>query len=420
MAIDPFRLQEMPPMIASARNRFAVCIGAAIALLADCGGSQPPIGTAGAMSQSVSRSGAHTQVRPAKGAVGSGVAVEYAYLVDFSGGVGAYSINMTTGALTQVEGGSEEGAQPDGIAIDPTGKFVYVADYLWNAVAAYAINVTTGTLTPVKGSPFAAGYGPEYVAIDPRGKFAYVTDAAGPPPIAAYSIDKTTGALTLTGSFDAGDGPADVVVDPRGKFAYVTNIGSDNVSAYTINAANGALTQIAGSPFAAGSYPWGVAIDPTGKFAYVPNGKSDNVSAYTIIATSGALTQVKGSPFAAGTGPFGVAVDRSGKFAYVTNYGATNVSAYTINETSGALKQVKGSPFAAGTEPLGVAVDPTGKFAYVANVGFNSSGDVSAYTINATNGALKQVKGSPFSAGDGPFAIATCRVKSGKCIPPPL
>jgi hypothetical protein len=39
------------------------------------------------------------------------------------------------------------------------------------------------------------------------------------------------------------------------RFAYVPNIFSNNVSAYTIDATTGALTAVAGSPFAAGSWP---------------------------------------------------------------------------------------------------------------------------------------------------------------------
>ncbi|MHB1550209.1 MAG: beta-propeller fold lactonase family protein, partial [Vulcanimicrobiaceae bacterium] len=87
------------------------------------------------------------------------------------------------------------------------------------------------------------------------------------------------------------------------KFAYVTNAsGVGSVSAYTINAATGALTPVVGSPFAAGSSspsgsssPWGVAVDPTGKFAYVANYDATNISAYTINAATGALTPVAGS-----------------------------------------------------------------------------------------------------------------------------
>ena len=48
----------------------------------------------------------------------------------------------------------------------------------------------------------------------------------------------------------------------RGGFAYVANYGSNNVSAYTINATSGALTPVAGSPFAAGTNPYDAAVDP--------------------------------------------------------------------------------------------------------------------------------------------------------------
>jgi 6-phosphogluconolactonase len=50
-------------------------------------------------------------------------------------------------------------------------------------------------------------------------------------------------------------------VDPLGRFAYVANSFGNNVSAYSIGA-NGALTPVAGSPFAAGSGPDPVAVDP--------------------------------------------------------------------------------------------------------------------------------------------------------------
>ena len=54
----------------------------------------------------------------------------------------------------------------------------------------------------------------------------------------------------------------------RAEFAYVANEVSNNVSGYTINPSTGALTAIAGSPFAAGSIPSSVAVHPSGKFAY--------------------------------------------------------------------------------------------------------------------------------------------------------
>src|ERR1700737_4896149 len=49
-----------------------------------------------------------------------------------------------------------------------------------------------------------------------------------------------------------------------GGFAYVANLYSNNVSAYTIDGTTGALTPVAGSPFATGSAPVSVTVDPTG------------------------------------------------------------------------------------------------------------------------------------------------------------
>src|SRR5512139_737025 len=97
------------------------------------------------------------------------------------------------------------------------------------------------------------------------------------------------------------------------------------------------------------------------------------------------------------------------RFAYVANWADNSVSAYTIDATTGALRSVAGSPTAAGTSPCSVTVDPSGKFTYVANV---NSNNVSAYTINATTGALTAVAGSPFAVGNYPFSVTV--TPSGK------
>ncbi len=127
-------------------------------------------------------------------------------------------------------------------------------------------------------------------------------------------------------------------------FAYVANYGSNNVSAYTVDATTGALTLVSSTAPVPGSQPVFVTVDPSGKFAYVVNQGSNNVSAYTINASSGALTAVTGSPFAAGSSPDSVTVDPSGKFVYVTNSVSSNVSAYTIDANRGALTLLSRKP----------------------------------------------------------------------------
>jgi len=347
----------------------------------------------------------------------------FAYVVNNgSNNISAYTIDPATGAWGEMNSSPvSAGSQPMAIAIDPSGKFAYVVNSASNNVSAYAIQeeadwgVSQGALRAISGSPFTAGTSPRSIAIDPDGKFVYVANqgmVGGSGNISAYAMDSSTGALTaVAGSpFTAGSNPQFVAIDPTGKFAYAANEGSSNVSAYAINATTGALTAIPGSPFSALWRPSSIAFDPSGRFAYVTL-SSNSVSAYAINATTGALTAIPGSPFSAGQFPSSIAFDLSGKFVYVANAGlewtSGDISAFTINASTGALTAVAGSPFPAGANSRFVAFDPTGNFAYVANA---DSNDVSAYTINSSTGALTPIAGSPIPVGTRPISIATHRI----------
>jgi YVTN family beta-propeller protein len=311
---------------------------------------------------------------------------------------------------------------PQSIAVDPAGKFVYVMDGgcsggVGGYMSMYTVNPATGALASIGPPVSTYGYGVSpagSLTVDPSGKFAYVTnsgnywdDADG--SVSMYTIDATTGALTSTGTINGTCPglcfPSAVVVDPSGKFAYVANGGANggvsapsNVAMYTINATTGALTSI--GTIAAGTDPASIAMDPSGKFAYVANenaGSAGNVSMYAINATTGALASI--GTVAAGVEPVSVVVDPAGKFAYVTNFGSNDISMYTIDATTGVLTSV--GTIAAGTAPFSVAVDPTSTFAYVANI---NSNDVSMYTINGTTGALTPI--GTIAAGLSPISIA--------------
>jgi 6-phosphogluconolactonase len=207
------------------------------------------------------------------------------------------------------------------------------------------------------------------------------------------------------------DSPSKVAAS---RFALVANQMSDNVSVYTIDPTTGALAPVAGSPFAAGRRPHCVAVTPSGAFAYVANvgtgTQPGGISIFAINPTSGALTLVGGSLMAAGERPRFVAVHPSGSFVYVANSGNLDSSsqkgdlrAFAINRTTGALTPVSGSPFTAGLGPSSVAIHPSGTFAYVPN---QYSGDVSIYSINSTTGALSQIAASAVPSGSDPTSAA--------------
>ena len=61
-----------------------------------------------------------------------------------------------------------------------------------------------------------------------------------------------------------------------------------------------------------------------------------------------------------GRGTYSDMCGQTAGFAYVANAGGVfgNVSAYTIDGTTGALTPVAGSPFAAGSQPTSVTTTP--------------------------------------------------------------
>ena len=88
----------------------------------------------------------------------------------------------------------------------------------------------------------------------------------------------------------------------------------------------------------------------------------------------------------------------SARFIYVPNQASNDISAYSIDATTGALTAVPGSPFAAASSPTIASADPQGRFLYVSGRGSASTPPVlSAYAIDASTGVLTALTGSPFA-----------------------
>ena len=303
--------------------------------------------------------------------------------------LGLLLVILAAGALT----GCSTSLKPPGAKTR-----VYVADITQNNVLAYIINdILTGTLTPT-GSPIAANCnGPAAFAKTPSGKFAYVL-CAHSNQFSGFAIDQATNGLTPAGTFTTGNNPVAAAIDLASRFLYVANSGSNSVTGFNIDSATGAATAIAGATVTTNFAPNGLAIGPGGSFLYVSAafGNSGDVEGFSINATTGALTAMAGSPFASFLAT-GLKVHPSGKYIYVSDE-VNGIRAFSINGM-GALAEIAGSPFAAGNEPFGVSVDFEGRFLYTANF---VSNDVSGFSIDTNTGKLSPVPGSPFAVGASP------------------
>jgi 6-phosphogluconolactonase (cycloisomerase 2 family) len=329
----------------------------------------------------------------------------FVYAADSSNNVTGFA-EGANGALSNLSGSPSYtgGSNPQTMAVDPSGKFVLVANISSSNVSVFSIDSVLGVLTPVSGSPFSAGTNPYAVAVHPSGKFVYVTNQFS-QNITAYSLDAGTGALSaVSGSpFATNSNPEGLAIYPTGKYLYAaTQDGS--AQAYTVDAGTGALTPVGGSPFSlgGGSEVPSAVVDPSGRFLYVARATTNEVVAMSINASTGALTPVPGSPLSVGNNPLAITVDRTGNFVYVVNSSGNNITGYVIDTATGALLPMSGSPFSTGTTPNALAIDTANQFLYVANLGSQA---VSAYSLNASTGALSAVSGSPFG-GSGASAIA--------------
>ncbi len=88
------------------------------------------------------------------------------------------------------------GVAPDAVTIDPRGKFGYVANFGSGSVTAYTVNPTTGALTQLSSSAtLGVGTGPTCIAIDPGlGVYLYTSNNIA-NSISAAQLNTATGAL---------------------------------------------------------------------------------------------------------------------------------------------------------------------------------------------------------------------------------
>jgi 6-phosphogluconolactonase (cycloisomerase 2 family) len=185
---------------------------------------------------------------------------------DSMGGISAYTINSASGALTPVPGspfptqGNFPG--PNGLAIGGGGKFLYVGMLgtvnANNGVTVFSIDASSGVLTQIAGSPFPTGSEPIRVVTDPSGKFLFTANQQD-NNVSAFTIDGTSGALTpVSGSpFATPGAPEALAVSSDGAFLYV---GANGLSVFGINGTTGALTPISGSPFFSGQSFIGLSL----------------------------------------------------------------------------------------------------------------------------------------------------------------
>jgi 6-phosphogluconolactonase (cycloisomerase 2 family) len=289
-------------------------------------------------------------------------------------------------------------------------QYVYGTLPTANQIVAYREDPNSGTLTELAGSPYTAGDGASSLVIHPNGRFVYVSNPGqGEDDISLFNINGNGSLTEVTRtSVLPNTLPEFLAMDPAGNYLYAANVGSNNISVFSIDSSSGMLAAVTGSPFNTGLAPLNMTLSPTGNFLYI--GASGQrfgfIEGFSVAA--GVLTGI-GVTNSDGPNPDALAIDPSGTHLYVANSSsASSLSVYNIS-SSGTLTEVQGAPISdTYSDPLALVLDPGGTFLYLANEG---SANVASYSISSSTGLPAILTNSTttgaFSTEPGPSVLAS-------------
>jgi 6-phosphogluconolactonase len=270
-----------------------------------------------------------------------------------SGAVTAFSIDHATGKLTQLNQVASGGADPCYITVDKTGKYVLVANYTGGSISAFPV-LADGRLGEASAFIQHTGHGtnpkrqegPHAHSIDlsADNRFAIVDDL-GLDETLVYKFDSGNGSLTLNEppfvKAAPGAGPRHFAFHPSGKFGFVLNEMRSTVSAFSYDAAGGALhplQTISSLPkeFSGQNDAAEIEVHPSGKFLYASNRGHDSIAVFAIDQKQGTLTPIEYVP-TRGASPRNFAIDPTGELILAENEKSDNVVVFRIDPQSGRL-----------------------------------------------------------------------------------
>jgi 6-phosphogluconolactonase len=191
----------------------------------------------------------------------------------------------------------QKGPIAHGVAVDPSHRWVLVADFGADRVFVYRWDAKTKQLTPA-ATPFEAlspGSGPRHLLFHPNGRILYVnTELTG--ELRSYHWDPDNGSLRLAQSlspyaadYSGEKSGAEIAISHDGRHLYMSlRGGQDCLIVYSTDEHSGALTEVQRIA-SQGKAPWSFGIDPTGHWLLVTNVNSNSVSVLSRDEATGKL-----------------------------------------------------------------------------------------------------------------------------------
>jgi 6-phosphogluconolactonase len=265
----------------------------------------------------------------------------------------AFALDPKTGEAKPLGRAATGGKNGVRQALDPSGKYLVVANYSSGSVAVLPIGPDGALkdqhqLVQLPGEPGPhkveqQSSHPHDIVFDPSGRFVLVPDK-GLDRVFVFRFDGATGKLTPTaqGSVQSrpGAGPRHVAFHPKLPIAWVLNELNSTMATYQFDPESGSLKPLQvittlPTDFTGNSTAAEIAVSPDGRFVYGSNRGHDSVAIYA--ANADGLLSPVGWQSTQGGGPRFIGLDPSGHFLNAANEQGDNVVTFKVDAGSGKL-----------------------------------------------------------------------------------
>lgn len=306
-------------------------------------------------------------------------------------GIYVYEFDLVSGKLSYISK-SPATVNPSYLDLSPDGNFLYAVNETGSDeqgidgfVSAFRL-IEEGTQLRYINQVSSVGDYPCYIQIDPTARFVMVANY-GSGNVALFPLN-INGSLQTAASIDQheGRGPASqqksahahsIVSSNDNRFVYSCDLGTDQILIYKLQTDSARLIKVGSYNTMPGSGPRHLAFHPNKNILYVINELNATIECMHRDTVTGALTRFQvistiADSNAAEAGSADIHITPSGEFLYVTNRGNFNTLAmYVINAETGELL-LTGFQSVKGKTPRNFVIDPTGKWLLVANQDSNT------------------------------------------------
>jgi hypothetical protein len=304
------------------------------------------------------------------------------------------------------------------LVADTQGRFLFASNNQSATIGAFRVDLASGALTPVPGSPFAASVAPGVgipLAVTSDDDFL-IAGGTTTGAIAVFAIGDDGRLTKAPGSpytYGAPGVASDMALSPDGRFVAIALLDASAVALLSLDP-SGRLAPAPGSLFFLDelTLPLGLEFGSNGDKLYVTASPLDPALEIEIldVAADGRITESPASPFTLPQSVVAESTRRSpdGTLLFVSDSGAPGVTVLRIAENGGLSLQssVDFPPDTPWANDL--VTDRDGKLLVAPGV----AGGVSVYSIGGSGG-LAPVAGSPF------FLKPRGVLLSSVVVPPP-